>query len=164
MQNQKIKNLTLMAMFIALSAVGANIRVPSPTGTVAFDSAPGFLAALLLGPAHGAAAAALGHLFTSLFAGFPLTIPLHLVIAVEMAIFAAVFSALKRFNLPLAVITTSLLNGIIAPASFIPLPQFGLAFFTAMLIPLIVASALNVACAAAIYKIITTAQKSIESQ
>lgn len=164
MQNQKIKQITLMGMFIALSAVGATIKVPSPTGTVAFDSAPGFLAALLLGPGYGAVAAAVGHLFTSLFSGFPLTIPIHLMIAVEMALFAAAFSALKRINLPVAVIITSILNGVISPASFIPLPTFGLGFFTTMLLPLLVASTLNIVAAAAIYKVLTASQKAFESQ
>ncbi|HHW03965.1 MAG TPA: ECF transporter S component [Thermoanaerobacterales bacterium] len=152
MANQKTKNLVLAALFVALSAAGAAIKVPSPTGTVAFDSAPGYLAALLLGPGYGAMTAALGHLFTSLSAGFPLSLPVHLIIAVEMAAFASIYGILKRFNLLLAVILTSLLNGILAPASFIPLPQFGTGFFTAMVIPLMVASAANVAVSFLIYK------------
>lgn len=152
MVNRKTKNLVIMAMFIALSAVGAAIKVPSPTGTVAFDSAPGYAAALLLGPGYGAATAALGHLFTSMFAGFPMGLPLHLLVAAEMAVFAAVYGILKRINLPLAVIAVSLLNGIVAPASFIPFPNFGMGFFTAMLIPLLVGSAANVVASALIYK------------
>ena len=164
MQNQKIKQLTLMGMFIALSAVGAMIKIPSPTGTVALDSAPGFLAALILGPGYGAAAAALGHLFTSIFSGFPLTLPLHLMVAVEMALFAAAFSYLKRFNLLGAVVITSILNGIIAPASFIPIPGLGLSFFTAMLFPLMVASTINIATAGLIFKAVTASQKIFDSQ
>ncbi|MDI3481319.1 MAG: hypothetical protein PWQ97_974 [Tepidanaerobacteraceae bacterium] len=154
MVNQKTRSLVLTAMFIALSAVGAAIKVPSPTGTVAFDSAPGYTAALLLGPSYGAATAALGHLFTSMFAGFPMTLPLHLLIAAEMAVFAAVYGVLKRFNLPLAAIAASFLNGIVAPASFIPFPNFGMGFFTAMLLPLLIGSVANVILSAIVYKAI----------
>lgn len=159
MVNQKTKNLVLTAMFIALSAAGAAVKVPSPTGTVAFDSAPGYLAALLMGPSYGAITAALGHLFTSLFAGFPLSLPVHLVIAAEMAVFAAVYGMIKRLNLVLAVIIAMLLNGILAPASFIPLPQFGMGFFTSMVIPLVVASATNAVASAFIYKTIGSVLK-----
>ena len=159
MVQQKTKVFALMGLFIALSAVGAFIKVPSPTGTVAFDSAPGFVAALLLGPGPGAAAAALGHLFTSLFAGFPLTLPIHIIIALEMAAFAAIYGYIGKKSLPVGVGLVSLLNGIIAPATFIPMPQFGMAFFTAMLIPLLVASAANIIVSALVYKAVASTIK-----
>jgi len=71
-----------MALFIAISFIGSNITV---FGTIAFDSLPAFLAALLLGPWYGAAIGFLGHIFTALTSGFPLSIPLHMVIAAGMA-------------------------------------------------------------------------------
>jgi len=77
------KNLVIVALFIALSFVGSYLKL---FGTIAFDSLPGFLAALLLGPVYGAAIGFLGHLFTALTSGFPLSVPLHLVIAASMAI------------------------------------------------------------------------------
>ncbi|MGI6424678.1 MAG: hypothetical protein ACOX2A_05490 [Tepidanaerobacteraceae bacterium] len=49
MLKTKTNTFALMGMFIALSIVGAFIKIPSPTGTVALDSAPGYTAALLLG-------------------------------------------------------------------------------------------------------------------
>ena len=39
----QVKRMVLMALFMALSVIGAMIKIPSPTGTVALDSAPGFL-------------------------------------------------------------------------------------------------------------------------
>jgi len=78
-----VKKLVITALFIALSFVGANIKV---FGTIAFDSLPGFLAALILGPAYGAAIGFLGHICTALTSGFPLSIPLHIVIALAMAV------------------------------------------------------------------------------
>ena len=77
------RTLVLTALFIALSLVGSHIKI---FGSIAFDSLPGFLAALLLGPMYGAAIGFLGHLFSALTSGFPLSVPMHLVIAVTMAI------------------------------------------------------------------------------
>ena len=83
-----IKNLVMTALFIALSLVGSHLKI---FGSIAFDSLPGFLAALLLGPVYGAVIGFLGHIFTALSSGFPLSLPLHLVIAVSMAITMLVF-------------------------------------------------------------------------
>lgn len=154
MLNQKTKALTLSAIFVALSFIGAGIKLPSPTGTVAFDSAPGYMAALFLGPSYGALTSSLGHIFTSMNAGFPLSAPIHLLIAIEMAFFVAVFAIIAKRNLTLAVITATLLNGVLAPASLLLFPGFGRGFFTAIVIPLTVASALNLLLAALVYSLI----------
>ena len=77
------KILVIVALFVALSFVGSQVRL---FGSIAFDSLPGFLAALLLGPMYGAAIGFLGHLISAMTAGFPLSVPLHLVIAGAMAL------------------------------------------------------------------------------
>jgi len=140
----KVKTLTMTAILIALSAVGAFIKIPSPTGTVALDSLPGYFAALYLSPGIGAVVAALGHLLSAATAGFPLTLPLHLLVALEMAIFAAIFGILGKKNIPFAVIVATILNGVIAPLSFAVLPKFGMAFFYSMVVPLLFASFINI--------------------
>ncbi|ABB13964.1 MULTISPECIES: ECF transporter S component [Carboxydothermus] len=139
-----IRTLTTLAILIALSAVGAFIKIPSPTGTVALDSLPGYFAALYLSPGLGALVAALGHLLSAATAGFPLTLPLHLLVALEMAIFAAVFGVLGKRNVIVGIVVATLLNGVIAPLSFAIMPKFGMAFFTAMVVPLLVASFVNI--------------------
>ncbi|RLG11243.1 MAG: alpha-ribazole transporter, partial [Thaumarchaeota archaeon] len=48
------RRVARMAIFIALSVVGAFIKFPSPTGTVAMDSCPGFFSALTWGYIEGA--------------------------------------------------------------------------------------------------------------
>ena len=115
------KKIALIAMFLALSYIGAHIKI---FGTVAFDSLPGFLSALLLGPLYGGIIGFLGHLLTALTSGFPLTIPLHLVIALCMAltmfVFGLVYKALKNrvsetVNLAVTGIVGVMLNG---PVSF----------------------------------------------
>ncbi|MCL5039002.1 MAG: ECF transporter S component [Firmicutes bacterium] len=145
------RRLVYLALLVALSAVGATLKIPSLTGTPALDSLPGYLAALLFGAREGGLVIALGHLLTALTAGFPLTIPIHLLIALGMAGCAAFLAWTGKKNLWLAGGLTILLNGVVFPAAFIPLPGFGSGFFAAMLVPLVVASTLNILLALVLY-------------
>lgn len=139
------RKIVILGMFIALSVIGSFIKIPSPIGTVSLDAAPAFLAAFLLGPLPGALVGFMGHMVTSLNVGFPLSILIHLLIGIEMAIICGIIGVIyKKGYLLLALIVGLLLNGVAAPASFIMLPQFGLPFFTAMIIPLFVGSAINI--------------------
>jgi uncharacterized membrane protein len=84
-----------IAVFSALSVVGSFLHLPGPVSTVAFDSAPGFFAALYFGPLDGAAVSGLGHLATAVVNGFPLGI-LHLPIALGLAAAGAVIGFVNR--------------------------------------------------------------------
>jgi len=79
----KTKKLVLCALLIALSFIGAHVRL---AGSIAFDSLPAFLAALMLGPTYGAAIGFLGHMLSAVTSGFYLSVPLHIVIALTMAL------------------------------------------------------------------------------
>ena len=79
----KTKTLVIMALLIGLSFVGANIRI---FASIAFDSLPAFLAALMFGPVIGAIIGFIGHLLTAIMSGFPLSMPIHIVIAFSMGI------------------------------------------------------------------------------
>ncbi|WP_134701747.1 ECF transporter S component [Ammoniphilus sp. YIM 78166] len=140
----EVKRLTMMGIFIALAVVGSYLKIPSPAGTIAFDSAPAFLAALLIGPSAGAIVAFVGHLATSLIAGFPLTVLMHGIIGLIMAGIAILMGWCNtKWGIKPALLLTLLLNGIGSPALFIYVPGFGWPFFTAMVIPLLVGTALN---------------------
>lgn len=89
----KTKKITLVALFIALSFIGSNIKIVS---SIAFDSMPGFLISIMLGPIYGAIVGLLGHLLTALTSGFPMTIPIHLIIGIFMAITIYVFGVSYR--------------------------------------------------------------------
>ena len=104
------KQLVITALFIALSFVGANIKI---FGTIAFDSLPAFLAALVLGPALGAVIGLLGHLATALTSGFPLSLPIHLAVAIAMALTMYVFGWVHRVMAPR---TTPMMNRLITGA------------------------------------------------
>lgn len=77
------------AVFSALSVVGSFIPFPSPVGTIAFDSFPGYLAALYFGILDGAVICGVGHLATAIVHGFPLGI-WHLLIAFGMTAVGAI--------------------------------------------------------------------------
>ena len=144
MQN-KLKRIVLLSMFIALCFIGSVIKMPSPTGTVAFDSMPAFLSASLLGPGPGAVIGLLGHLMTASSAGFPLTLPIHLLIGFQMAAICWIYGLLfRKVNRYVAVLIGTILNGVGAPAMLMLMPGFGMAFFAAMVLPLSVASFINV--------------------
>lgn len=141
------KKLVVTALLIAMSAVGGLIKIPSPTGTVAFDSLPGYLAAALLGGWGGAAVGAFGHMLSAWTVAFPFGLPLHLFVAAQMAVCVTVFGCLfRKEQKVLAVIVAILLNGVVAPAMLIPI--LGMGFFAAMVVPLSVGSAVNIVLAA----------------
>ncbi|WP_160175237.1 ECF transporter S component [Thermoanaerobacterium aotearoense] len=145
---KNVKTLTLVAMLIAMSAVGAMIKIYN---TVAFDSLPGYFASLYFGGYIGAIVISLGHIFTALTSGFPLGIPNHIIIAVSMAAYAYFYSlAYKKFNSYVAIVVGTILNGPVATLIFVP--QYGWGFFFQMVLPLTIASFANVLLASIIYK------------
>lgn len=155
---RNVKTLTLVAMLIAMSAVGAVIKIYN---TVAFDSLPGYFASLYFGGYVGAVVISLGHIFTALTSGFPLGIPNHVIIAISMAVCAYFYSfAYKRFNIYAAVAAGTILNGPAATLIFVP--QYGWGFFLQMVFPLTIASFVNVLLAAVIYKSIFAKQRGNE--
>lgn len=148
-----VKRLSIMAIFIALSAVGALIKIPSPVGTIGMDSAPGFFSALAFGGLTGAIVIAFGHLLTSAVVGFPLTIPVHLYVALQMALWAVVYRWVnEKLGLIPAVIAGIILNGVVS--AFAMLPMMGMGGVLGLLPFLVVGAALNVIISAIAYKAI----------
>jgi uncharacterized membrane protein len=145
------RRIAIMAVFIALSAVGALIKIPSPVGTVGLDSAPGFFSALAFGGIEGGVVIALGHLLSSWVVGFPLGIPMHLIIAIEMAVFALIYRFInKRMGLIAAVVVAVILNGIVG--AFMVFPMGGMGAVLGLMPFLLVGSVINVVVSALAYK------------
>lgn len=146
------RKLAVMAIFIALSAVGALIKIPSPVGTVGLDAAPGFFVAIGFGGWVGAVVAAIGHLLTSAVVGFPLTLPVHLVIAAGMAGCAFVFGWLGRkgrTGLVLGFVVAALLNSVVLGLIMIPIG--GVPLYLATIVPLLIGAVVNLAIATVAY-------------
>ncbi|SES02855.1 ECF transporter S component [Psychrobacillus sp. OK032] len=91
----KLRLLTLAAMFAALSAVGAFIKIPVGINSAALDTVPALISAAFLPPVYAGAASLIGHLSSSLYAGFPFG-PLHIIIAAEMFLILFVFTKLHQ--------------------------------------------------------------------
>lgn len=143
-----VRRIARIAIFVALSAVGALVKIPSPTGTLALDSAPAFLAAASFAAPEGAIIGALGHLLTAATTGFPLSVPVHLLIMAEMAVFIWLFGFLtRRVNVWVGAIVAVLCNSVVGSALMIPIGGVGM--FGALVLPLLVGAMINVAVAIA---------------
>lgn len=158
-----ISKLTYGGVLIALSAVGALIKI---SGTIALDSMPGFFAALFLGPSAGAIVGGLGHFLTALTSGFPLSLPMHLFLMLLMGFVIYVFGiTYKKFGSIPAFVVGVILNGPISALLSVPaskilgLPFNGWALFSVIILPLIIASILNILLAQVVYKSISKIKK-----
>lgn len=133
------RKISLLAVFIGLSVVGSSIKIPAIIGSVALDTFPALLAAAFLGGGAGAVVAGLGHMISAFLGGMPMG-PLHIVVAVEMAILAFLFAYTwkKRW------LASSLFvfgNTILAPMPFIFLYDW--AFYIALVPSLLIGSIVN---------------------
>jgi uncharacterized membrane protein len=144
---KKTLRICLVAMLCALSAVGAQIKIFS---SVAFDSMPAFLAAMLLGAPEGAVVGAVGHLLTAALSGFPYTLPLHIVIAAEMALICFAVGIISvKFRRPywFSGIVAFVLNAFAAPLILLVWPGMGPKVCAVLLLPLTLGAAANALCA-----------------
>lgn len=147
-----VRKVAIMAIFIAISAVGSLIKIPSPLGSVALDSAPGFFAGIAFGGWVGFIVIAIGHLLTSAIVGFPLTLPLQIGIAIGMGLCVLVFRWLGRQGkamLVVAVIVTSLLNSFALGLLVLPIGGWGM--YAAAVPSLLIGAAVNTIIAAIAY-------------
>ncbi|WP_404451243.1 ECF transporter S component [Virgibacillus necropolis] len=135
------RKLSLLALFIALSVIGASIKIPAIVGSIALDAFPALLASVLLGKYQGAIIAGFGHVVSAFLAGMMLG-PMHLIIALEMAIMVWCFSVIyqtgkKKF----AGLFFILSNSFLAPLPMIFL--FSEEFYYALLPPLFIGATFN---------------------
>jgi len=146
-----VKRAAYIAIFIALSAVGAMIKIPSPVGTIGLDSAPGYFCALAFGYIEGAAVIFIGHLLTAGVVGFPLGLPLHLFIGVQMALWAILVRFIKqKIGLWPAVLTGVVLNGVVSAFTTVFIGGMGAVIG---IMPFLIAGSLfNILVAAIAYK------------
>ncbi|MBO9128282.1 ECF transporter S component [Bacillus sp. 165] len=137
----KTKALTTLVTCIALSAVGAWIKIPAVIGSVALDSAPALIGAILLGPIAGGITGALGHILSALLSGLPLG-PAHLLIGAEMFILVAGFGLLiQKKQQKAAYLFFCVGNVLIAPLPFIWM--MGLPFYMGIVPSLTIAVIVN---------------------
>ncbi|MBO1263492.1 ECF transporter S component [Proteiniclasticum sp. SCR006] len=159
MTRNKSQVLVLMSLLVAFSYLGSLVKIQ---GTIALDALPAYLGALLLGPLPGAVIGFVGHLLTAVTSGFPMTLPMHLFIAILMALTIGIFGCLaeKTNNLFLAGLTGVFMNGPVSTlgasylAAMLGLGFSGKVMFFALILPLSLTSLVNAAGAVALYKVL----------
>ncbi|WP_085991587.1 ECF transporter S component [Oceanobacillus senegalensis] len=143
------RKISILALFIALSVVGAATKIPAIIGSVALDAFPALLAGTFFGIGAGAVVGGFGHMVSALIGGMPMG-ALHVVIAIEMALLVAMFTILiERGKNIFAAIIFVIGNVLLAPAPFIFL--FGVEFYMALIPSLFIGSVLNVLVALIVY-------------
>ena len=140
----KTLHVARWGVFSALSVIGSFIPFPSPVGTIAFDSFPGYLAALYFGALDGAVICAIGHLATSIVHGFPLGF-WHFLIALGMAAVGAVVGVIYRIISRVWGFIPAIIAGIITNTALFPLAAPVMGWFASLLLVpfLAVASTFN---------------------
>lgn len=151
------KKLALAALFISLSAIGGMIKIPLGIASIALDALPALVAVLFLSAPLAATVAALGHLASALYGGFPLG-PFHVIIAIEMWAIIWLFAKLHErgyhfIKWPAFIIG----NGVIAaiPFYFLISP----AFFYASVWGLVIAASINALGASVIMPLVASRVK-----
>jgi uncharacterized membrane protein len=134
-----------------MSVIGSFIHFPAPIPTIAFDSSPGFFAALYFGVGDGALVSGIGHLVTSIVNGFPLGI-LHLPIALGLGVAGAAIGLTNRLErrwsfLPALAVGIAINTGLV----MIVVPSLGWAAALSLVPFLLLASSVNAAVAGATY-------------
>lgn len=163
----KVRTLCIAGVLVALSLILANVKLFQ---SIALDAMPAFLGAMLISPIMGAVIAALGHFFSALLSGFSLTLPMHIIIMMEMFIVVYIFGKLYNKEVEkssskwgiVAVVTGIILNGPVSIAiSGVAAEFFGMMtamqFIAMMIVPLTIASAVNVILAYALGRILKNA-------
>jgi riboflavin transporter len=142
------KQFATIIVFISLAVIGSLLKLPTSVGSIALDSAPALVAAVLLGAVPGALVAAFGHMISAFFAGFPFG-AFHLLIAGEMAALVFGFALLYRRKWK----KTAFFIFFTGNAFLSPLPfalWMGKAFVMAIIPALAIATAANLAIAAVV--------------
>lgn len=146
------RRIILMALFIAISYIGALVKLPGPMTTIALDSFAGYLGGLILGGTSGGFVALIAHLFVSMTSGFPLSVPVHIIISIMM--FVSVFSYTKiskKYNVIVGSIVGVLINGVLMPLALMILPFMDKGFLISLIPILVIASVTNIILSNVIY-------------
>lgn len=144
MMKYSTKKLATLAILLALCVIGANIKI---LGSIALDSFPAFIGAIILGPAAGAFLGFFGHMISALLSGFPNTLPIHLIIAVLMAV-CMFFYSWTRKKLSKNKVVASIISMLVGYTINVPLdllllyPLMGPVVFM-LFVPLTLATVVN---------------------
>ncbi|MDN5342463.1 ECF transporter S component [Oceanotoga sp. DSM 15011] len=144
------KKISLIGIFTALAFILSFLKFPSPVGSIALDSMPGFLLSII-NPLYGGIASLLGHFFTSWNSGFYFQL-YHIPLALAMFAITYIFGKLYQKNKIISILIGVILNGIVSPFIVVKIITFkGVLGIMPMLI---VASIVNILLAVIIYSML----------
>ncbi|MPN45522.1 hypothetical protein SDC9_193089 [bioreactor metagenome] len=109
---------------------------------------------MLFGGPVGALTGFFGHMVSAMLSGFPLSLPLHIGVALEMAVICYITGVLAKDGgkkVALAAVLAFVLNGFVSPAILIVWPGLGMGAYLTYLLPLALASGVNAFFALALY-------------
>lgn len=110
LKSSEVRKLCFSAILIAISVILANFPIFS---SIALDSMPAFVGGIIISPVVGGIIGLLAHLFVALRTGFPLSLPVHILVALEMFVVVYITSIIfNRGKVILAGVVGTLLNGI----------------------------------------------------
>lgn len=154
----KTRDLVLAGLMIALAAILAQFPLFQSIG---LDAMPAYFAAAAIGPVLGGFVGGVGHLLIAAVTGFPLSLPLHIVIAFTMFISCYAYGfARQRWHRLVAVGIGIIMNGPVSlgisafVASLLGGPFSGWPMFVALIPMLTLASIVNVVIAEVLFGLI----------
>lgn len=163
--NWNARRVATIAILIALSIVASLIPIPSPSGTIALDMAPVYFTALYAGPINGLIMGLIGHMAVALRVGFPLTVPVHVGIAISAAGVGASLWFFKRKLFPknpdlglASAAIIGILGNTFGTDILLTYIFFGIAMTMATVVPIFVASFAAVIVAAIVWRAIKAYQ------
>lgn len=118
------KRMSRMAILIALSGVGAFVKIPTPTGDMGLDSAPGYFAGLVKkwDWKEAQIIGIFARLIAAAVVGFPLGLPVQICWGIFLGSCMGIYSRVARLKLGMAaaIIAAILTNGVIFSLVIIP--------------------------------------------
>ena len=141
-----------ISVFTALSGIGSFITPYPLIPSIAFDSSPGFFAALYFGVLDGILITGIGHLVTAVIHSFPLGY-LHYIIAFGMALAGGAMGLVNKTNKKWGFVPAAATGVAINTAlSVVMVPTMGwAAMLTFVAFPLLLAATLNAIVAVLVY-------------
>lgn len=160
-----VKKITWVSLLLAMCVIGANFKI---LGSIALDSFPAFLGAIILGPIYGAFLGGAGHLMSALLSGFPQTLPLHLVIAGLMGLCMFAFGWIRQHIRP-GTLENKVISWIVAYLINVPLnlillyPVLKEVVFV-LFIPLTLATVINLGITEMVYLVLPSRIKEFKGK
>lgn len=138
------KNITLIALFIALSVALSYVKI---MGSIALDQIPAFLLFIIYRDKKCCFVSSFAHLTSAFIAGFPFTILVHLLIAIGMFLmFYIAIPIINHTNKYIAFLFIAITNSFVLTfLAFITIP-FNITTYVTISSMLFLASVINIVC------------------